>query len=107
MTEYRSRGGGFAVPLDSASSNGGVIVNAAMVTDLFEKLSEESQIAAASYIQYLMYMEGQRKAERARRAFEAVDAMLDGDTGWASEEEMIADVAEFRRKRMAENENTH
>ncbi|MBQ9521220.1 MAG: hypothetical protein IJR72_01450 [Oscillospiraceae bacterium] len=46
--------------------------------------------------------EGQRKAEQAQRAFERVDAILDGDTGWASEEEMIADLAEFRRKREAE-----
>ena len=49
-----------------------------------------------------MDTEGQRKAEQARRAFERVDAILDGDTGWASEEEMIADLAEFRRKREAE-----
>ena len=49
-----------------------------------------------------MLMDGQRKAERTRRAFERVDAILDGDTGWASEEEMIADLAEFIRKREAE-----
>lgn len=46
--------------------------------------------------------EGRRKAEQARRAFEEMHAILDGDTGWASEEEMIADLTEFRRKREAE-----
>ena len=70
--------------------------------DMLECLTEESRSAAVSYIKYLMYMDGQRKAERARRAFERVDAILDGDTGWASEEEMIADLAEFRRKHEAE-----
>ena len=74
----------------------------AMMNDIFETLSEESQISVIDYIQYLAYREGKRNAEQARRAFEAVDAILDGDTGWASEEEMIADLAEFRRKREAE-----
>ena len=46
--------------------------------------------------------EGQQKAKQAQRAFENVDAILDGNTGWASEEEMIADLAEFRRQREAE-----
>ena len=46
--------------------------------------------------------EGRRKAEHLKRVFEEIDAILDGDTGWASEEEMIADLAEFRRKREAE-----
>ena len=49
-----------------------------------------------------MDTEGQRKAERTRRAFDEVQKILNGDTGWASEEEMIADLAEFRRKREAE-----
>ncbi len=51
------------------------------------EIAEESQLSAT---------------EQARRAFENVDAILDGDTGWASEEEMIADLAEFRRQREAE-----
>ena len=47
-------------------------------------------------------IDGRRKAERAQRAFDEVKEILNGDTGWASEEEMIADLAEFRRKREAE-----
>ena len=81
-------------------------MNTATITDMFECLTEESQTAAVSYIKYLMYMDGRRKAEEAQRAFENVDAILDGDTGWASEEEMIADLAEFRRKSMEADENT-
>ena len=50
-------------------------------------------------------MEGQRKAERTRRAFDHMKEILNGDTGWASEEEMIADLAEFRRKHEAERSN--
>ena len=42
---------------------------------------------------------------RTQRIFEEMSEILDGDTGWASEEEMIADLAEFRRKRMAGNED--
>ena len=74
--------------------------------DMLECLTEESRSAAVSYIKYLMYMDGQRKAERAQRAFDHVKEILNGDTGWMSEEEMIADVAEFRRKRMAGHEDT-
>ena len=81
-------------------------VNAAILTGMIECLSEENRFAAFSYIQYLMNMEGRRKAERTQRIFEEMSEILDGDTGWASEEEMIADLAEFRRKRTAGNENT-
>ncbi len=81
-------------------------MKALTITDMIESLTEESQSAAVSYIKYLMYMDGQRDAEQARRAFERVDAILDGDTGWTSEEEMIADLAEFRRKSMAADEDT-
>ncbi len=81
-------------------------VNTAMLTDMVECLSEESRFAAFSYIQYLMDMEGRRKAERTRRIFEEMSEIIEGDTGWASEEEMIADLAEFRRKRTASNEHT-
>ena len=81
-------------------------VSTATLTDMFECLSEENRFAVFSYVQYLMDMEGRRKAERTRRLFEEMSEILDGDTGWASEEEMIADLAEFRRKRTASNENT-
>ena len=78
----------------------------AMMNDLFEVLSEEDQTSVLDYIQYLADSAGRRKAERAQRAFDHVKEILNGDTGWASEEEMIADVAEFRRKRMAGHEDT-
>lgn len=73
-------------------------MNAAVITGLFEGLSEESQISALDYLRYLAERDGRRKADKARRIFEKVDTLLDGDTGWESEEEMIADLAEFRRK---------
>lgn len=81
-------------------------VNTAMLADMLECLSEENRFAVFSYVQYLMDMEGRRKAQQAQRAFENVDTILNGDTGWASEEEMIADLAEFRRKSMETHENT-
>ena len=76
------------------------------VTDILEGLSNENLISAYDYIRQLAKEQGRRKAERAQRAFDHVKEILDGDTGWTSEEEMIADLAEFRRKRMAGHENT-
>ena len=75
------------------------VISVSAITGMFESLSEEDQISALDYIQYLRDRAGRRKAEQARRAFEEVDRLLNGDTGWASEEEMIADLAQFRRER--------
>ena len=73
-------------------------MNAAVITGIFEGLSEESQLSALDYLRYLAERDSRRKAEKARRILEEVDALLDGDTGWASEEEMTADLAALRRK---------
>ena len=73
-------------------------MNAAVLTNLFESMSEETQGTAVVIFQALADMDRKRRVEKARLAFEKVDALLDGDTGWATEEEMIADLAEFRRQ---------
>ena len=75
------------------------VISVSAITGMFESLSEEDQISALDYIQYLRDRAGRRKVEQARQAFEEVDRLLNGDTGWASEEEMIADLAQFRRER--------
>lgn len=70
------------------------------VNNMLDTLEEEDYKMAISYIQFLSDC---RKKERVKKAAEIMDkfqAMAGEDKGWASEEEMLADMADFRRGRM-------
>ena len=71
----------------------------AAVSGLYEQLSEEDKALAVDYLKFLVIRSREKKAEGARKAFAEVDAVLQGETGWKSEEEMIEDLAAFRRSR--------
>ena len=75
----------------------------------------ESQLAGLSYAEQLYVMEYLLKLMRLRQQNEAtneknmsakavlekIQGMFDEDKGWASEDEMLKDLAGFRRKRVA------
>lgn len=70
------------------------------VNDMLDTLEEEDYKMAISYIQFLS---DARKKERAQEAAETMNefqSMIGEDRGWGSEEEMLADMARFRRERM-------
>lgn len=75
-------------------------MNIEIITDMLSGLSDNSRNSAYDYIRYLWEREGPQRQERAREAFEQVDAMIGDNKGWDSEEDMIRDLAEFRRSRM-------
>ena len=75
----------------------------------------ENQLAGLSYAEQLYVMEYLLKLMRLRQQNEAtneknmsakavlekIQGMFDEDKGWASEDEMLKDLAGFRRKRVA------
>lgn len=73
---------------------------ATMVNDLLNTLDLEDYNAAISYIQFLADTRKRKKEEKSLAALSAIQETFDDDNGWDSEEEMLADMAEFRRERM-------
>ena len=69
------------------------------IARMLEGLDEEDRRSASDYVVYLFTTRGQRRAARTQRAFDQVDSILDGDGGWESEEDMVSEMAEFRRSR--------
>lgn len=67
---------------------------------MLNTLGEEDYKMAVSYIQFLS---DSRKKERAKKAAEVMDqiqSIIGDNKGWDSEEEMLQDMANFRRERM-------
>lgn len=70
------------------------------VSNLLETLEEEDYNAAIKYIQFLAVSRKQQKAEQSKALLQEINGIFsEEDKGWTSEEEMIKDLAEFRRER--------
>lgn len=73
---------------------------ASVVNDLLNTLEVEDFNAAISYIQFLSASRKRKKEEKNLAALSAIQNMFADDKGWESEEEMLADMADFRRERL-------
>ena len=61
-------------------------------------LTDEGKKAVRDYLEYVLYRERVQAAEKMRGAFDAMDRILDGDTGgWRSEEDALAEIMADRR----------
>ena len=68
-----------------------------MLTTLDEKQVED----VLKYVEYLVFLkEKETKSDNASRIAQIQD-LLAGDNVWKNEDEMLAEMAEFRRRRMA------
>lgn len=71
------------------------------VNELLKTLEEDDLNAAIRYIQFLSVSRKQEKVNKSKELLNEIQSMFkDGDRGWDTEEEMIQDMAEFRRGRM-------
>ncbi len=73
---------------------------AMVVKNMLDTLEEEDYKMAISYIEFLL---DSRRKERQKKGIDVMDGIQDliGDNkGWESEEEMIVDMANFRRERL-------
>ena len=77
--------------------------NALELNRLLAGLNNEDLRKAISYVEFLYDQRQKTDADRNGRIMREIQALIGDDKGWDSEEEMIKDVAEFRRSRMLEN----
>ncbi|MBQ3653008.1 MAG: hypothetical protein II954_01170 [Synergistaceae bacterium] len=77
--------------------------NALELNRLLAGLDNEDLRKAISYVEFLYDQRRKADADRNGRIMREIQALIGDDKGWDSEEEMIKDVAEFRRSRMVEN----
>lgn len=70
---------------------------AMQLSQMMQTLTEEDYLAAIKYVEFLSAM----RKNAAKQTLHEIQGIFTDDKGWASEEEMLADMAEFRRSRSA------
>ena len=70
------------------------------ITQLFATLTDEYRIAAVKYIEFL----SQSQKMKAKATLSEIQGVFANDKGWESEKEMLSDMANFRRERLAKCE---
>ncbi len=66
---------------------------------MLKNLDSADYESAVNYIIFLTDSKKKRKAEKSIEALQEMNALFADDKGWNSEEEMIRDMAEFRKSR--------
>ena len=74
---------------------------ATILNNLLENLEKEDYDAAISYIEYLSVTRKKANTEKSKQVLSDIQKMFDDDKGWSSEEEMLEDMASFRKDRMS------
>ena len=77
--------------------------NALQLNQMLASLNNEDLKKAISYIEFLSEQRAKAEADRNERIIHEIQELIGNDKGRDSEEEMIKDMAEFRRSRMLEN----
>ncbi len=70
------------------------------LTQMIAALTDEYRIAAVKYIEFL----SQAQKNNAKATLGEIQELFANDKGWGSEEEMLLDMANFRRERLAKCE---
>lgn len=70
------------------------------ITTLLKDLDTEDYSDVIDYIKLLAKNRKKQRALETIAAMNEFQSLLGGDKGWNSEEEMIKDMAEFRKSRM-------
>lgn len=73
---------------------------AMVVSDMLDTLEEEDYKMAVNYIQFLADSRKKDRVKKAQKAMDRIQSIIGDDKGWDSEEEMLADMARFRKERM-------
>ena len=67
------------------------------LSQMIETLTNDYRIAAVKYIEYL----SQAQRSNAKATLHEIQSIFTEDKTWSSEEEMLNDMAKFRRKRLS------
>ena len=73
---------------------------AAMVNELLSTLETEDYNTAISFIQFLSLSRKKEKEEKSLAALKEIQNIFSDDKTWSSEDEMLKEMAEFRRERL-------
>ncbi|MCD8019761.1 MAG: hypothetical protein LUF92_09350 [Clostridiales bacterium] len=73
---------------------------AVTLEEMLDTLEEDDYKAAVRYIQFLSMTRKQEKARKSVNALREMQSMFADDKGWNTEEDMLEDMASFRRDRM-------
>jgi hypothetical protein len=73
---------------------------AVKLNNLLNNLEEEDFNTAISFIQYLSESRKKKNAEKSRALLAEIQENFTDDKGWDTEEQMLKDMASFRRERM-------
>ena len=81
---------------------GGIFMAPAAIklTDMLDNLEEEDYNVAITFIQYLSETRKKKNVEENKAILKEIQNIFSDDSGWDSEESMIADMAAFRKDRM-------
>ncbi|UTC66809.1 MULTISPECIES: hypothetical protein [unclassified Treponema] len=71
-------------------------IAASELTQMMKMLSEEDYRAVTKYIEFLI----SSRQKNAKTTIRQIQKIFTDDKGWASEEEMLSDMADFRRSRL-------
>ena len=69
------------------------------ISILCDGLSDERRGQAVAFLQYLVQQENATKFVQTKNAFSQIDDLIGTQNIWQNEQEMINELAEFRRHR--------
>ena len=75
------------------------VTTATVINDMLNGLEEEDYKAAVSFIEYLSDTRKKKKAEESKALMAEIQGIFAEDKAWETEEDMIEDMAAFRRER--------
>ena len=70
------------------------------VNELLNTLDEDDYKAAISFIEYLSISKKKKRAEKSRDMLSEIQNIFEDDKGWDSEQDMLDEMAAFRKERM-------
>lgn len=73
---------------------------AATVNEMLDTLEADDYTAAIRYIEFLSASRKREKSKASKQALKEIQSLFADDKGWDSEDDMLADMAEFRRERL-------
>ncbi len=71
------------------------------INEMLETLETEDVSSVIQYIEFLSYARKNKRRSDGRVIMQEISEILEGGQVWDSEDEMLAEMAEFRRARMS------
>lgn len=72
----------------------------AAINEMLDTLDADDYNAAIRYIEFLSVSRKREKSRENKNIMKEIQQMFSDDKGWDSEDDMLTDMANFRRERM-------